>query len=238
MKSITIDGELRTDLGSTPSNKLRKEERVPCVLYGGEKNVSFSAAVKQFKKLVYSPEFYRVDVKIGGDEYSCIMKDIQFHPTTDHIMHIDFQELTEGKHVITEIPVQLTGLAEGVKEGGRQILKIRKLKTKVLPKDLMEHIEINVTELGMNQSIKVGDLNISGYEFLNSLSAPIVTVETIRAMKEDRILEAEAEALAEEEAAAAALIEGEEGEEAEEGAEEAEAKKEEAEEGAEEAKAE
>lgn len=235
MKSITIDGELRKEIGTTASNQLRREERIPCILYGGEKNVSFSAPVKQFKPLVYTPEFYKVELKIGGDEYSCIMKDIQFHPTTEDILHIDFQELTEGKHVVTEIPVLLTGLAEGVKEGGRQILKIRKLKAKVLPKDLMEHIEIDVTELAMNHSIKVGDLQISGYEFLNSHSAPIVTVETIRAMKEDRILEAEAEALAEEEAAA---VEGEEGEEAAEGEEEGEAKKEEAEEGAEDAKAE
>ena len=232
MKSISIEGELRKDVGTSASKALRKASQVPCVLYGGEKNVNFSANLKQFKKLVYTPEFYKVTIKVGSDQYEAIMKDIQFHPTTEDIVHIDFQELS-GKAVITEIPTKLTGLAQGVKDGGRQIHKLRKLKVKVLPKDLMEHIELDVSELTLGTSIAVKDLDIPEYEFLNTPGAPIVTVEVQREMKEDREAAAEAEELAAEEAEALegeegeAPAEGEEGEAPDEGAEGAEEKKEE-----------
>ena len=212
MKSITIEGLERKEISKKLTKAIRYDEGIPCILYGGEKNVAFSAPVRSFKELIYTPEVYLVNLVIDGKNYRAIMKDIQFHPTTENVLHVDFQELHDDKPVITEIPVLLTGLAEGVKEGGRQIQKLRKLKIKTLPKHLMEHIEIDVSEVVLSQSIKVGDFDIEGYEFLNSLGSPIVTVEVQRDMKEDREAEAEAEALELEEAEALEGVEGEEGE--------------------------
>jgi large subunit ribosomal protein L25 len=207
MKSITIEGQERKEIGKRLTKAIRYEGGIPCVIYGGEKNVAFSAPKRSFKKLVYTPEIYVVNLNIDGKEYKAIMKDIQFHPVTENILHVDFQELRDDRVITTEIPVQLKGMAEGVKEGGRQIQKLRKLKVKLLPKDLREHIEIDVSDVVLGQSVKVGDLNIPGYEFLNSLGAPIVTVEVQRAMKEDRIADSEGELLDAEEAE---LAEGEE----------------------------
>ncbi len=206
MKAITIEGQERKELGKKSSKSIRKNDEIPCVLYGGESNIHFYAKRTSFVNLIYTPEFYKVILKLEGKEYQAILKDIQEHPVTEKILHIDFQELTVGKPVTTEIPVKLVGLAPGVQDGGRQILKIRKLKVRTLPKDLMEHVEVDVSEVVLGQSIKVGDLDLKEYELLDSDSSPIVTVEVQRLMKEDRILEAEAEALAAEEAAEAALL--------------------------------
>src|SRR3984957_17910644 len=124
MKTITIEGQLRTEQGKTAARQLRSEEKVPGVIYGGAKEINFSAPVTAFKNLVYTPDFQFADVNLEGKTYNCIMKDLQFDKVTDELIHIDLLELVEDKKVIATIPLKFTGVPEGVKEGGKLNLKM------------------------------------------------------------------------------------------------------------------
>jgi large subunit ribosomal protein L25 len=185
MKSITIEGQLRTETGKQATRQLRSQELVPGVIYGGEKEINFSAPAKAFKNLVYTPEFQLAEVVIDGKTYRCIMKDIQFNKVSDELAHVDFMELVEDRPVIATIPIRFTGSAAGVKAGGKLITKIKSLKIKALPKDLTENIEVDLTNLELNGNIRVEDVPTNNIEILNSPRIPIASVVMTRMLKQE-----------------------------------------------------
>jgi len=185
MKSIEIKGSLRSEVGKKAMKKLRREENVPCNLYGGKaENVMFYASEPEFRGLVYSPNVYNVKLNIDGKMYNAIMQDIQFHPVSDKILHIDFYQIFEDRKFAIHIPVILNGLSKGVREGGKLHQQMRSLKVSGLLKDIPDVIEIDVTELGIAQNIRVGDLHYEGIELLDAKNVVIATVRVNRASKE------------------------------------------------------
>ncbi len=197
MKSIEIKGELRESLGKKSTKNLRKKQHVPCVLYGGEKNVHFSVFENDFIKLFFTPNTYLLDIVIGEKTYKAILQDAQFHPVTDGILHVDFLEIAEDKAVKISIPIHTTGFAKGVKEGGKLQQDIRKIKVKALPGNLPDFVEVDVTNVGVGQSIKIGDLQFENLELLDPKSNVVAAVKVTRAAKsaggEEEMLEGEAE---------------------------------------------
>ena len=189
MKSIEIKGTVRTDLGKKGTRELRKSNGVPCVLYGVKKDENgpvathFSATVDGLRKLVYTPNIYLVNLDIDGTVVTAIMKDIQFHPVTDAILHVDFLQVEENKPIVMEVPVQLEGLAEGVRAGGKLALQIRKLKVKALYNAIPERLVIDVTPLGLGKTIKVGELSYEGLELINAKEAVVCAVKLTRAAR-------------------------------------------------------
>jgi large subunit ribosomal protein L25 len=180
MKSLAINGSLRETNGKKEAKALRDQGNVLCVLYGGKEPVHFAAPVSTFKKLVYNHEVHTVDLTIDGKSYSAIMKDIQFHPITDEILHIDFLELVSDKPVEMEIPVRVVGNSVGVKAGGKLVKKVRKLKVKASPADLPDFIEVNVDNLDIGKAIKVADIQLKGVQLLDAPNNVITTVKTTR----------------------------------------------------------
>jgi large subunit ribosomal protein L25 len=185
MKTITIEGQLRTEIGKQATRQLRSEEKVPGVIYGGAKEVNFSAPATAFKTLVYTPDFQLAEIKVDGASYKCILKDLQFDKVTDDLIHADFMELVEDKKVIATIPIKFTGAAKGVKDGGKLITKMKALKVKTLPKFLKENIEVDLTELELNGNVRVEDVKISNYEILNSPRIPIASIVLTRLLKQE-----------------------------------------------------
>ncbi|MES1181373.1 MAG: 50S ribosomal protein L25 [Flavobacterium sp.] len=185
MKSITIEGQLRTELGKQATRQLRSQENVPGVIYGGAKEISFYAPAIAFKPLIYTPEFQFAEVKLDGNSYRCILKDLQFDKITDHLIHIDLLELVEDKKVIATIPLKFTGTAIGVKDGGKLITKMKSLKVKTYPKYLKEFIEVKIDNLQLNGNIRVEDVQLENYEILNSPRIPIASVVLTRQLKQE-----------------------------------------------------
>lgn len=185
MKSITIEGQLRTETGKKATRQLRSQDLVPGVIYGGEKEISFAAPSMAFKAFVYTPEFQKAEIKLNGNTYSCILKDLQFDKVSDKLIHIDLMELVEGKKVIADIPIKFTGTSKGVKEGGHLIIKMKSLKVKSLPKHLKEQIEVDITNLELNGNIRVEDVKEANYEILNSPRIPIASVVLTRQLKQE-----------------------------------------------------
>ncbi len=185
MKTITIEGQLRTELGKQATRQLRSEEKVPGVIYGGAKEVNFSAPATSFKTLVYTPDFQLAEVTVEGKSYRCILKDLQFDKVSDLLIHADFLELVEDKKVIATIPIKFTGASKGVKDGGKLITKMKALKVKTLPKYLKENIEVDLTELELNGNVRVEDVKVENYEILNSPRIPIASVVLTRVLKQE-----------------------------------------------------
>jgi large subunit ribosomal protein L25 len=185
MKTITIEGQLRTEHGKAAARQIRSEEKVPGVIYGGAKEINFSAPVTAFKNLVYTPDFQFAQVSLDGKSYNCIMKDIQFDKVTDALIHIDLLELVEGKKVIANIPLKFTGSPEGVKEGGKLVIKMKALRVKTYPKYLQENIKVDLTDLKLNGNVRVEDVKIDNYEILNSPRIPIASVVLTRELKQE-----------------------------------------------------
>ena len=188
MKSIEIKGTARTiaERSSEQARALkaiRKNNGVPCVLYGGGENIHFTVQADELRKLVYTPHIYVVDLLIDGKKYNAIMKDIQFHPVKDTILHIDFYQIHEEKPIVMEVPVQLEGLAEGVKAGGKLSLQIRKLKVKALYDKIPERLTIDVSHLGLGKTVKVGELKYDNLELLNAKDAVVCAVKLTRAAR-------------------------------------------------------
>lgn len=194
MKSITIEGQIRTGFGKSATRQLRSEDKVPAVIYGGAKEINFSAPTAAFKNLVYTPEFMVAEVKVDGNIYKCVLKDIQFDKVTDALIHVDFMELVEGKKVTVDIPISYIGAPIGVKEGGKLVIKMKSLKVKVAPENLKEHIEVDLTDLKLNHNVRVEDVKAEGMEILNSPRIPIASVTTTRQLRqeESKVVTAEA----------------------------------------------
>lgn len=204
MKTITIEGQLRTEFGKKATRQLRSQELVPGVIYGGAEEVNFYAPAKAFKLLVYTPEFQIAEVKVEGKAYRCILKDLQFDKVTDTLIHVDLLELVGDKKVVATLPIKFTGTSIGVKEGGKLITKIKSLKIKALPADLRENIEVDITNLGLNGNIRVEDVNTPNIEVLNSPRIPIASVVLTRQLKQEEAAAPKAAAKAPAKAAAPA----------------------------------
>ena len=183
MKTFELNGTARTGLGKKATKADRVSENVPCVLYGVADNVHFTATKSDLRKLIYTPEVFIVDLTIDGNKSKAIMKALQFHPVTDNVLHIDFYQVTETKPVVVEIPVKLEGLAEGVKAGGKLALEMRKLKVKGIYTQLPENIVIDVTELGLGESIQVAKVSVDRLEILNAKNAVVCLVKLTRAAR-------------------------------------------------------
>lgn len=188
MKSIEVKGTVRqiaerSSEQSRALKEIRRNNGVPCVLYGGAENVHFTVTNDMLRNLVYTPDIYSVNLNIDGKEIKAILKDIQFHPVKDSILHVDFLEVIDGKPVVMEVPVQLEGLAEGVKEGGKLTLQMRKLKVKALCDNIPEKLVINVSHLGLGKTIKVGELSFEGLELLNAKDNVVCVVKLTRAAR-------------------------------------------------------
>jgi large subunit ribosomal protein L25 len=185
MKTITIEGQLRSDLGKKATRQLRSEEKVPCVIYGGADTVSFSAPAKAFKELVYTPDFQLAEITVGGKTYKCILKDMQFNVVTDELAHIDFLELVEDTKVVANLPLKMVGQSVGVKAGGKLVVKMKSVKVKTLPKYLRENIEVNIDNLDLNENIRVEDVKDENFEILNSPRIPIASVVMTRQLRQE-----------------------------------------------------
>ena len=185
MKTITIEGQLRTETGKRATHQIRSQELVPGVIYGGAKEVNFFAPVLAFKPLVYTPDFQFAEVKVGDQSYKCILKDVQFDKVSDKLSHIDLLELVEDKKVIATIPLKFTGAPVGVKDGGKLVTKMKALRVKTYPKYLQENIEVDLTELQLNGNVRVEDVKVDHYEILNSPRIPIASVVLTRVLKQE-----------------------------------------------------
>ena len=185
MKTITIEGHLRTEHGKKAARQIRSQDNVPGVIYGGAQEVNFYASAKAFKPLVYTGEFQIAEVTVDGKMYRCILKDLQFDKVSDALIHLDLLELVEDKKVVATLPLKFTGTSVGVKEGGKLVIKIKSLKVKALPKDLVETINVDITNLALNANIRVEDVKAPGLEIMNSPRIPIASVVMTRQLKQE-----------------------------------------------------
>ncbi len=185
MKTITIEGHLRTEHGKKAARQIRSQDNVPGVIYGGAQEVNFYASAKAFKSLVYTGEFQLAEVTVDGKTYKCILKDLQFDKVQDSLIHVDLLELVGEKKVVATIPLKFTGTSVGVKGGGKLVIKIKSLKVKALPKDLAENITVDITNLDLNGNIRVEDVKVAGMEILNSPRIPIASVVLTRLLKQE-----------------------------------------------------
>jgi large subunit ribosomal protein L25 len=183
MKTFKIKGTARQAVGKKDSKQLRAQDLVPCVLYGGEKVIHFQAHENEFRKIIYTPSVYQIEIDVDGKIYQAFMQALQFHPVTDKLIHIDFLEIRENVPVRLEIPVRLEGYAKGIQQGGRLKANLRTLKAKGFPKNFPDEIVIDVTNLNLSESIRVGDVKVEGIEILNTKSVPVASVVVTRAAR-------------------------------------------------------
>jgi len=180
MKSITINGSKRESVGKKATKALRNAGQVPCVLYGGDQPVHFSAEELAFSKLVYTPNAHTVVIALGDTSYNAVLQDIQFHPVTENILHIDFYQLFENKEIAMDIPVVLTGNSIGVRAGGVLRRNRRKLRIKALPTNLPDFIEIDISKLRIGNKVYVSQLPSEDYKFLHSDNTVVCQVKQSR----------------------------------------------------------
>ena len=183
MKTFQLAGQPRPDLGKKASKGLRAGDLIPAVLYGGNDVVHFTVSQEAVRNLVYSPDIFVIDLDIAGKKVKAVLKDLQFHPVTDAILHLDFLEVEAGKPIVMEVPVVLTGHAEGVKAGGKLSLEMRKLKVRAPYNEIPEQLFIDVSELGLGKTIQVGALSFDGLEITNAKNAVVCAVKLTRAAR-------------------------------------------------------
>jgi len=185
MKTFELSGELRSDFGKKAAKNLRKQELVPCNLYGNGENVTFTVNVNDVRKLIYTPDTQVVALTVAGKTHMCVVKELQWHPVKEILFHIDFLEVTEEKPVTVEIPVQLQGLAEGVKAGGKLALEMRKVKVNAIYTNLPDRVVVDVTNLGLGKKIQVQDLQFENYKVVNAKELIVCQVKATRASKQN-----------------------------------------------------
>ena len=183
MKSIDLKGTVREEVGKKNNRTLRAGDNVPCVLYGGKESMFFSVVEKDLKEIIYTPNVYLIALNIEGKKFTAKIQDIQYHPVSDKPLHIDFLEVSADKSIVMEIPVRVEGNSIGVKEGGKLIQDLRKVKVKSLVKNLPDEIVVDITELSLGKSITVGELSKKNVEFLNLVTSPVVSVKLTRAAR-------------------------------------------------------
>ena len=189
MKTLAINVKERQNVGKTNTRALRNQGNVPCVLYGGEKQVTFYAHENDFRKLVYTPDTFVVELDIDGTVTKAIMQDIQFHPVTDKILHIDFLEVFDNKAITVSIPVNLNGTAIGVKNGGNLMFRRSKIITKGLVANLPNSIELNIEHLNIGMFTYIKDITVEGCELIAPGNSVVVGVKTARTVVEEEVEE-------------------------------------------------
>ncbi len=200
MKSIEIKANLRKETGKKSTIELRRTGAVPCVMYGGDENIHFTAQTNDLRHIIYTHDIYLIKLQIDGKQYNAILKDIQFHPVTDEPLHLDFIEVSEKKPAVVALPVSLTGSSVGLKAGGKIRQRRRYLRVKGLISDLPETLSVDITDLNIGQYLKVGDLNYPNLELLDPSRAMVVGVATSRVakgMEEGEVVVPETEAAVE-----------------------------------------
>ncbi|MFC4262222.1 50S ribosomal protein L25 [Ferruginibacter yonginensis] len=185
MKTINIEGQLRTESGKKATRQIRSQKLVPGVIYGGKTEVNFAAPASSFKSIVYTSEFMLAKITVDGNSYTCILKDLQFDKVTDVLTHVDFLELVDDKKVIATLPLKYVGTPAGVKAGGKLVTKMKAVKIKTLPKFLRENIEVDITALQLNENIRVEDIKAENMEIMNSPRIPIASVTMTRQLKQE-----------------------------------------------------
>lgn len=187
MKEIEVKGQKRTATGKKAAKAMRKENLVPCNLYGEAKNadgapeaLSIACPMSELRKIVYTPHIYVIKLVIDGEEHTAILKELQFHPVTDALLHVDFYEVNDQKPITVGIPVKLNGLAQGVRDGGRMNLSIRKINVTAKYQDIPEHLDIDVTNLTIGKSVKVGELSYEGLEMATSKNVVVCSIKATR----------------------------------------------------------
>ena len=183
MKQIDLKAVKRQETGKKATKELRRNAMVPCVLYGGKEEIHFSASLNDFRHLVYTPNVHIVNLTIEEESHLAIIKELQFHPVSDEILHADFLEVIENKPVEIAIPVKITGFAKGVQAGGKLKLEMRRLKVYGLAKDFPDKLKIDVTNIGLGDSVKVRDLAFDNLELRDPKSAVVVSVKLTRVAK-------------------------------------------------------
>jgi len=184
MKSFAISGSRRENVGKRDAKELRYEGKVPAVLYGGDNQIHFAVSAADLKGLVYTPDVHFVDIDVEGTKAQAVLQDIQFHPLTEQILHVDFLRVNESKPFVMEIPVKLTGTSPGVKMGGKLIQKLRKLRVKAFAKDMPQYVEVGIEVLELGKSVRVGDLSFDKFQVINNADDTIVSVVMSRALKQ------------------------------------------------------
>jgi len=184
MKTIAISGSLRENVGKRDAKELRYEGKVPAVLYGGNEQVHFAVVRADLNEAIYTPEANFLEITIGDTKTKAIIKDVQFHPLTDLLLHVDFLQLFEEKEIVMEIPVKLTGTSPGVKMGGKLVQKLRKLRVKALPKNMPQVVEVSIAKLEVGNLFRVRDLVKGEYAVTNTPEDTIVSVAMSRALKQ------------------------------------------------------
>jgi len=183
MEKVELKGSKRELIGKKATKELRKENKVPGVLYGGKEVVHFVIEEKQLKCLIYTPNVYTVSLDVDGTKFEAVMQDVQFHPVSDRVLHIDFLQIFEDKPVVIEVPVILNGFAEGVKAGGKLTQEQRKLRVKALPANLPDVLDVSIDHLKLGDSVQVGSLSFDNLELLNAKNSVVAAVKLTRAAR-------------------------------------------------------
>ncbi|MCK9290295.1 MAG: 50S ribosomal protein L25 [Bacteroidales bacterium] len=193
MKTVSLSGSLRGNVGKKDAKSLRMEDKVPCVLYGGTEQIHFALHKNAFKSLLFTPETFVIEINLDGKVYKSILKDVQYHPVGDNVLHADFYEINDVLPVVVSLPVKLLGTAPGVIRGGRLSTKLSHLKVKGLIADMPDFIELSIAKLNIGQSIRVRNVEVPNLKMLNDMNSVIVAVKAARvtAAVEDEEEEAE-----------------------------------------------
>lgn len=182
MKSVQLSGSLRANVGKVNAKAVREKGNVPCVIYGGKEQIHFEADIRAFKPVIFTPNAHIVEIDLGGKVYKTVLQEAQYHKINDKLIHADFLEIQDGKPVTANIPVIITGQSEGVKKGGKLVLKMRKLKARGIADKLPDAIEVDITKLDIGDSISVGDIKVADTTLLNAKNVSVVSITTTRAV--------------------------------------------------------
>jgi large subunit ribosomal protein L25 len=208
MKQVSLSGSLRENVGKKDAKKHRREGNVPCVLYGGKEQIHFVIPGPDLKKVIFTPDTFIINLNVDGKEYLAILQDIQYHPVSDNILHIDFLQIFNEKPVIISVPLRFTGTSQGILKGGRLVRKYRKVRIKGLIKDLPDEILVDITNLDIGDSIKINALLRDNIEFLDVPTSIVAGVKTQRVVVEEEEEEIEGEGETPAEGAEGAPAEG------------------------------
>ncbi len=193
METIKISGESREVKGSAKAAQVRKQGMIPCIVYGGGENIAFSVKPLDVRSLIYTPDFKLVEIDVNGKSYTAVLKDIQVHPLTDNVEHIDFLRLVDGHPIKLQIPVKCVGISEGVKIGGKLQQKLRKITIKTTPEKMVDHLSVDVSLLKLGESVRVRDIQVpEGIEIMNPMANPVASVEIPRALRSAKTAEEKA----------------------------------------------
>jgi len=184
MKTVSMSGSLRENVGKKDAKMNRKNGKVPCVLYGGEDQIHFLANEKDFKDIIFTPEVCFIDLEINGKQYKATLQDVQYHPVSDNILHVDFLQIIDSKPIIMSVPIKVIGTSPGVLRGGKLVTKMRTLKVKGLANILPDDIKIDISPLDINDFVKVNNLTVEGVEFLNVPTSIVVLIKPTRGVED------------------------------------------------------